>query len=159
MSGQLPNGKYVIESVLRGGQVLEVEGEIANDGTRVDLWQDNNKPHQRWQLTEVTDDSGDSFYTIGHPGSPMVMEAPGPWQRGDPIVMRDYERDGGDRTHRHWKLISGPGHLQYYKIMNRRSGLVIDVEGGISGTGQIKQYESWDAPDMRQYWDISPSSQ
>lgn len=74
-SMQLTEGQYKIVSVLTG-KVLEVEGERPNDGTRVDQWQDNDKPHQRWQLSKVDEDQGQVFYTIGHPNSSMVMEAP-----------------------------------------------------------------------------------
>jgi hypothetical protein len=155
MSGQMADGQYIIESMLPSKKVLEVEGEKANDGTEVDLWQDNDKPHQRWQLTRVAEDQdkGEVFYTIGHPNSPMVMEAPGPWRRGDPIVMRDYGHDGGDKLHRQWKLVPVLDQTNVYEIVNRRSGFVIDAEDGEPGTGQIRQYESWfKAPDGRQHW-------
>lgn len=150
-SGQLPDGQYTIESMLLRQKVLEVEGEKANDGTAVDLWQDKGEPHQRWQLTRVVEDSGDVFYTIGHPNSPMVMEAPGPWRQGDPVFMRNYD-EGEDKRHRQWKLVPVFGKEDVYKIENRRSGFVIDVKDGIAGTEQIKQYASWDAPDDRQHW-------
>src|SRR6476661_2569451 len=110
VSGQSPDGQYVIESVLLSKKVLEVEGERANDGTRVDLWEDQGKPHQCWQLTKVAEESGEVFYAIGHPNSPMVMEAPGPWKPGDPVVMRNYDQDG-DKRHRQWKLVPVPGHI------------------------------------------------
>jgi hypothetical protein len=153
MSNQPPNGQYTIESVLLGQKVLEVEGGKANDGTVVDLWQNKGEPHQRWQLTRVTEDNGDTFYTIGHPNSRMVMEAPEPWRQGDPVVMRDYD-EGDDKRHRQWKLVPAPGKEDAYKIENRLSGFVIDVEDGISGTEKIKQYASWDAPDDRQHWKL-----
>ncbi len=153
MSGQLSDGQYIIESMMLSKKVLEVEGEKANDGTRVDLWQNNDKPHQRWQLTKVAEDKGEIFYVIKHPNSSMAMEAPGPWKQGDAIVLRDYEQ-GDDKRHRQWKRVPIPGQTDVYKIVNRLSGFVIDVEGGASGTRQIKQYASWYAPDDRQHWKL-----
>src|SRR5918997_323666 len=155
MSGQLSDGQYIIESMMLSKKVLEVEGEKANDGTRVDLWQNNDKPHQRWQLTKVAEDKGEIFYVIKHPNSSMAMEAPGPWKQGDAIVLRDYEQ-GDDKRHRQWKLVVVAGQTNAYKIVNRLSGFVIDVEGGASGTKQIKQYASWPAPDDRQHWKLMP---
>jgi hypothetical protein len=121
------------------------------------LWQDHRKPHQRWQLTRVAEESGEVFYTIGHPNSPMVMEAPGPWKPGDPVVMRNYDQNG-DKRHRQWKMVPVPGPTDdVYMIINRLSGLVIDVEHGDAEKGAIKQYTSWKAPDDRQHWKLIPT--
>src|ERR687894_3217832 len=96
VSVPLPEGEYKIISAL-SGKVLEVEGEKANDGSRVDQRQDNDKPHQRWQLTRVAEEHDETFYMIGHPNSSMVMEAPGPWEQGDSVVMRLYTQGNDDQ--------------------------------------------------------------
>jgi hypothetical protein len=62
--------------------------------------------------------------------------------------MRRYE-PSGDQRHRQWKFEHAADNI--YKIVNRRSGLVIDVEHGKSDA-EIKQYISWNAPDDRQHW-------
>lgn len=166
MSMQLPEGKYKIISTL-GPKVLSVNGETANDGTAVIQWQDQDKPNQRWQLTKIAEEGSDIFYTIGHPNSSMVMEAPGPWKRGNAIVMRRYEHDGSDQRHRQWKLESVPGEPDVCKIINRRrpfdgddENFVIDVtDGDREGTNNIKLQPSWkkfpqDHPGDRQHWKL-----
>jgi hypothetical protein len=151
VSTQLQDGQYKIVSAL-SGKVLEIRGEGANDGTPVDQYDDNNKPHQRWQLRRVVEENGEAFFVIEHPNSSKVMEAPGPWNPGDPIVVRDYE-EGDDKSHRQWKLEPVPRQEEVYTIRNRRSNLVIDIEGG-ADSGQVKQYESWDSHDGRQHWKL-----
>src|SRR5919202_5243893 len=103
MSAPLPDGVYKIVSLLDDRKVLEVMGEEAHDGTPVDLWENNDKQHQQWRLTKVGEENGEAVYTIGHPGTGMVMEAPGrqeaPWEavekyRGTGIVMRAYQSNG-----------------------------------------------------------------
>jgi hypothetical protein len=150
-STRLPDGRYKIISVL-SGKVLEVRGEKANDGTPVDQYDDHDKPHQRWQLRRVAEQSGEDFFVIEHPNSSKAMEAPGPWNAGDPIVMRDYE-EGEDKSHRQWALEPVPRREGVYIIRNRRSHFVIDVEGG-TDSGKIKQYGFWDPHDGRQRWKL-----
>src|ERR671916_476998 len=118
VSVQLPEGRYKIVSEL-SGKVLSVNGGIANDGTEVVQWQDDNQPNQQWQLTKIAEEDGYVFYILEHPGSGMVMEAPGPWVRGVPVVMRLYT-DGGDQRHREWKFEPVHGKQNVYKIVNRR---------------------------------------
>lgn len=77
MSAPLFDGVYKIVSILDDKKVLEVKGGKANVGTPVDLWQDNDKPHQRWQLTKVDEENSEIFYIIGHLESGLAMEAPG----------------------------------------------------------------------------------
>lgn len=177
VSVPVSDGRYKIVSVLsekvgKDVKVLEVCGVKANEGTPVDLWKDNNGLHQRWQLIKVDEDQGQVFldeededqdqvfYTIGHPNSSMVMEAPGPhWGgpkgKGVGVAMRSYEH-GGDQRHRQWRLEHVVDNV--YKIMNRRSDFVLDVEDGDLDKGAIKQQESWNAPDDRQHWRLIPST-
>jgi hypothetical protein len=164
VSAPLYDGVYKIVSLLDGKKVLEVKGGKANVGTPVDLWQDNDKPHQRWQLTKIDEENGEVFYTIGHPGSGLVMEAPGraglPWEAkeyaGTGVVLRGYQSNGGDQRHRQWKLKPVSGKQDIYTIINRRSGFAIDVEHGDPKNGVIKQYALWNAPDDRQRWELIP---
>ena len=155
MSAPLPDGVYKIVSLLDDSKVLEVMGEEAHDGTPVDLWENNDKPHQQGQLTKVDEENGEAVYTIGHPGTGMVMEAPGPWNAGDPVVMRNYDQNGSsDQRHRQWKFQPVSGKQDTYKIVNRRSGLAIDVKDGRnSNEVDVKQYALWD-DDGRQQWKL-----
>ena len=160
MSTQLPEGRYKIVSEL-SGKVLSVNGGIANDGTEVVQWPYEDKPHQQWQLTKVAEEEGRAFYTIEYPGSGMVMEAPGPWQRGVPVVMRHYEHSG-DQRHREWKFESVHGKPDTYEIVNRRrpfsdpdeGPFVIDVQDADPDTKNIKMYPSWPLIDDRQHWKL-----
>jgi hypothetical protein len=163
VSAPLFDGVYKIVSILDDKKVLEVKGGKANVGTPVDLWQDNDKPHQRWQLlTKVDEENSEIFYIIGHPESGLAMEAPGraglPWEAkeyaGTGIVLRGYQSNGGDQRHRQWKLKSVSGKQDIYTIVNRRSGLAIDVEHGDPKKGVIKQHALWNAPDDRQRWQL-----
>src|SRR5918998_1679309 len=54
-------------------------------------------------------------------------------------------------------MVPAPGPTDdVYMIINRLSGLVIDVEHGDAEKGAIKQYASWKAPDDRQHWKLIP---
>jgi Ricin-type beta-trefoil lectin domain-like len=172
VSEQLPDGgQYVIESMLDNNLVLDVSGGTAGDGTPVILWTNSkNPPYQHWRLTKVdegTDDKGNViYYTIGTLGDDRkVMEAPGPWHEGDPIVMRGYNPDdfknGDDLTHRQWVLVPVPGQSNVYKIVNRRSKRCIDVKDGkIEKVEEIelRQYTCWDPSykPQRQQWKLTP---
>jgi hypothetical protein len=46
------------------------------------------------------------------------------------------------------------GKQDIYTIVNRRSGLAIDVEHGDPKKGVIKQHALWNAPDDRQRWQL-----
>jgi len=164
MPDQPLNGQYIIESMLYTTKVLDVDGGRANEGTPILLWENSDSPNQHWQLTRVVDENGEVFYTIATLGdydetimrTAPVMEAPGPWNPGDPIIMREYEQStSGDQRHRHWKLIPVDPSAPNYKIMNRRSGFVIDIPA--EGQGEkVAQYASWEPPDNRQKWRLVP---
>ncbi|MGH8602600.1 MAG: RICIN domain-containing protein [Gammaproteobacteria bacterium] len=152
----LADGQSIIESPSEPfrKKVLEVKGEKANDGTLVDLWENKEKPHQRWQLTKVDEEGGSVYYKIEHPNSSLVMEALGrPQANGNSVVMRNYDQN---KKNHQWKFVPVSGQTGVYQIATREGGLVIDIEHGTGGAGEIKQYRSYPHRDARQHWKLTP---
>lgn len=65
-------GMYELESKLNNGYVLDVRGNVAENGTELCLWPRNGGVNQRWHLM----DNGDGTYTIvSNVNKKLVLDA------------------------------------------------------------------------------------
>ena len=128
-------GYYTINSKLNVNKALDVNGGKKANGTKVQLYDNNNTVAQRWYLKKLNE----GYYAIVSSMNPEIAltAASGNTENGISVQMSKYT---GSATQQ-W-AIKGAGN-DYAAIVSKASGLNIDVSGGNTANGtKIQLYES-----------------
>ena len=128
-------GYYTINSKLNVNKALDVNGGKKANGTKVQLYDNNNTVAQRWYLKKLNE----GYYAIVSSMNPEIAltAASGNTENGISVQMSKYT---GKATQQ-W-AIKGAGN-DYAAIVSKASGLNIDVSGGNTANGtKIQLYES-----------------
>ena len=128
-------GYYTINSKLNVNKALDVNGGKKANGTKVQLYDNNNTVAQRWYLKKLNE----GYYAIVSSMNPEIAltAASGNTENGISVQMSKYT---GTATQQ-W-AIKGAGN-DYAAIVSKASGLNIDVSGGNTANGtKIQLYES-----------------
>ena len=158
LAGELPRaGAFWIESA-SSGKVLDVPNSSTTSGTFIQQYTRHAGRNQQWRFTYL----GSGFWSIRNLHSGLVLDVPGlSLNRGTPI--QQYTWNGGHNQQ--WQLVEpngtvSQGTLRFgvpYKIVNRRSGLVLDVPGFSPNNGAIIQ-QFTDNGGANQKWYLVPTS-
>ena len=128
------------------GKVLDVSGgpSYTQDGVNVQQWEDLNQTSQQWVITAT--DGG--YYTLKakHSGrmlsvnlNPANNGSNDGSATGNGANVFQYGTDSANN--RQWKIESvGDG---YYKLTNRQTGRVLDVDGGVTATQNGANVHQW----------------
>lgn len=128
-------GYYTINSKLNVNKALDVNGGKKANGTKVQLYDNNNTVAQRWYLKKLNE----GYYAIVSSMNPEIAltAASGNAENGISVQISKYT---GSATQQ-W-AIKGAGN-DYAVIVSKASGLNIDVSGGNTANGtKIQLYES-----------------
>jgi hypothetical protein len=160
-TGQPVKFLNVLSVTRKSEKVLSLNGDEANEGTQLILWDDLGQLNQQWQLTFAAATQDGDYYTIRPVKSStrvveVVNAAKGyPKGQGAEIVLRTYPTAAEEQAkahNMHWKLLPVEGKNSVYKIENRNSGFVLDAEDAKIENGRVvKQWAPW-KDDGRQQW-------
>src|SRR5918997_2320311 len=133
---------------VNSNKVLEVREGLGDDGARVSQGDDNDRAHQRWNVTQVPGTLG--VYVIENVGSGKVLDVDGEEQGAD-VVQRALSQG---EPRQQWELEPTRAGAAY-RIKNHKTKRVVDVGSGrTDNNAPIKQYwpPAKDHPDGRQEW-------
>lgn len=134
----LPQGPLVVVSA-HNGKVLEVAEDTAG-GSVIVQSVDQGEKHQRWSFVSVAIDGVSDFYKIVnlHSGLALGIEYESP-EDGATVLQRAYPQ-GHEALHMQWQPVSEKKEKNtFYRIINRRSQKVLDIEGGETGSSEKKE--------------------
>lgn len=122
------SGQFVLAN-LNSGKYAEVAG--GGSGTKADQYRDVNHPDQYWTFTQ----SG-SYYTITNVFTNDVLDSAGATASGSAVV----EEPSSAAASQQWSLVDTGGGK--YEVVNRASGLALNVIGASTGNGAFLDQES-----------------
>ena len=113
---------------LSNGQILSVYQASTAPGALLDAEADSGTPtsSQQWRITS----NDDGYFQIAslNPGANVLDDSGGSTSSGNAIV----ESAAGSGQELEWDIVSaGNG---YFNLVNRASGLVLDMNGGTGGS-------------------------
>ena len=124
---KLPEGTYVIQSALKPGQVLDVNGQSANPGANVALWAYGGRTNQQWNLSY--DESGFAIFTNINSG--LALDVNGESSKNGTNVSQ-WTPNG--RPSQQWRIrVNTDGTYTLVSAVNNRS--VLDTVGYKSANG------------------------
>ena len=143
----IPNGTYTISGV-GSGKNLDVIGGSSNDGTGLNLYDNNGSGAQKWAITR----DNEGFYTIINTSSGKYLDAQGGSTK--PGTKIDIWTGNGSCAQKWVAQMTSSG----YVFLNSCSGLALDVlGGGTSNSTPIQLYmrnssaaQSWNLTSLDQ---------
>lgn len=121
-TGTIADGNYKIESALKSGAVLDVNGAVRDYGANIQLWGGD----QTFKVTSL----GNGIYSLMANCSGLYMDAENGGSTNGTNVLQ-YGWNGGDNQK--WYIQdAGDG---YYYIVSVKSGLRVDVDHGSTDNG------------------------
>lgn len=145
--GPIPDGTYVINTAVDGHKVMEVADGSMDNGGNVQIWDNENKSSQRFEITYV----GDGYYKIiaEHSDKSLDVEG-GSSAAGANLQQRGWDGSDGQL----WKIIEAGENT--YKIQSKL-GTYIDLDNHITDNGHnIHMHVSTN--DQAQMWQFTESS-
>lgn len=137
-AGVVPNGVYEIQDMLSGKLIHAASGSMA---APAHLWESAATDNQRLQF----ECQNDGTYKITVLSSGAVLTVPGS-SRNHGVQLQFYAWNGGD--HQRWYVVDCGGG--FFKLINKYSGLAIDIsESGSANGTKIQQWEDTSAPAQR----------
>jgi hypothetical protein len=145
------NYKFVNRS---SGLILSVFQASTAPGAMLDAEMDSGSPtlNQQWRITS----NDDGFFQIAslNPGTGnstnVLDDAGGSMSNGNPII----QSPAGNTQELEWNIASvGNG---YFAIVNRLSGLVVDMNGGVGAQAGFAVQEPLNSSSLTQQWQIVP---
>lgn len=122
------SGQFVMANV-NSGKYAEVAG--GGSGTQADQYRDVNHPDQYWTFTQ-----NGAYYTITNVFTNDVLDSAGATASGSAVV----EEPSSAAVSQQWSLVdTGAGK---YEVVNRASGLALNVIGASTGNGAFLDQES-----------------
>ncbi len=132
----VPDSTYTISSSLSHNKAIDVSNADTKEGTNIQLWDKNNTPAQKWQITY---DGKRKQYTIINPKS------------GKPLYLAGNAKRSGENIHlgkndtncnKYWNIREDrAGNFIFVSSCNGKN--VIDVSGGNVNSGtNIQSWES-----------------
>lgn len=133
------NGVYNIVTALDNNKVLDVWGAGHNNGTNIQIYQNNDSLNQQFAFTRVTGKSG-IWYKIIDQNSQKALDVAGGVSRSG-VNVQLYDYNGSDAQL--WQLESA-GYGGYYYIKNKL-GFYLNVEGAKTRNETNVQvyYKNW----------------
>ncbi|MBQ9022149.1 MAG: RICIN domain-containing protein, partial [Eggerthellaceae bacterium] len=127
----LANGVYVISSALRSSAVLDVCGGSASKGAKLQLWDSNTTPAQRWYIEKL---GNSGYYKISNVGSGKVLDVSGGSKKaGTRIQQYTWNNTPAQK----WKITKTSGGLTITSALSYK--LVLDVSGANKNNGAAVQ--------------------
>jgi arabinogalactan endo-1,4-beta-galactosidase len=139
---------------LSTGQILSIFQASNAAGALLDTEADNGNPalSQQWRITS----NNDGYFQIAslNPGAGnttnVLDDSAGSSSSGNPII----QSPSGSGQELEWNIVSaGNG---YFDFVNRASGLVLDVSGGVGAQAGFAVQEPQDNSRATQQWQIVP---
>jgi hypothetical protein len=129
----IPNGTYIIrtQDALSKTKAIDIQGASTANGAKVQIWEFNNTPAQRFSFTRGTD----GYYTIRNINSNKVLDVAGGVATPGCIVNQ-YTPNGTNAQK--WRATkNSDGSFTFSPRLN--TSLCLDIQGGSSVNGAVIQ--------------------
>ena len=124
------NGRYEIETKIDSSKVVDISEASLDNGANVQLWSANNVNQQRFNFEAISTDT--YKITAKHSGKALTV---------DKKTKNVYQQKYTGAKNQQWQIIEIGDN--YYNLVSKENGLVLDIKGGKNKKGQnVQVYKS-----------------